>query len=117
MRNWDDMQPELFGADGAATLFDASGLARSEDKCGTPDMFAAAAAEAAEATPEERMITRLEGKGYARGDVKFAIAALIVSFGDEIAAGEADSLIREALDNAPCGCWDALNGARCLCAD
>lgn len=49
MRNWNDMQPELFGADGAATLFDASGLARSEDMCGTPDMFAAAEAEAPEA--------------------------------------------------------------------
>jgi hypothetical protein len=46
MRNWTEMQPELFGADGDGTLFDASGLARGADKCGTPDMFAAAEAEA-----------------------------------------------------------------------
>lgn len=37
---WDAMEPEAFGADGPATLFDASTMARSADACGTPDMFA-----------------------------------------------------------------------------
>lgn len=121
MRNWNEMQPELFGADGPATLFDASTLAHADDKCGTPDMFAAAEAEVPAApaapkgaTPEARMIARLEDKGYTRSDIMFALAALCISFGDEIEAGEADALIRERIDGAPCGCWNAVNLERCI---
>jgi hypothetical protein len=37
---WSDMEADDFGADGPGVLFDASMLARKDDKCGTPDLFA-----------------------------------------------------------------------------